>query len=63
MGYGKRVGKEGGCDRCGEPAYEGPEICDVCGKAYRRCIEHGGTQGARRSIHSHKALHHPKGGF
>jgi len=34
--------------------------CPVCGTIYTRCAEHDGEKGARRSLHSHMALAHPK---
>lgn len=32
--------------------------CGVCGKVYQRCAFHGGTEGARRSLRSHRGLAH-----
>ena len=35
-------------------------ICPDCSKVYARCSRHGGERGALRSLHSHRALYHPK---
>jgi len=48
-----------GCGREAEPG--SAVLCFDCGKTYRRCQKHGGLMGARRSLHSHRALYHPKG--
>jgi len=32
--------------------------CSTCGRCYRRCASHGGEDGAKRSLHSHRALIH-----
>jgi len=43
------------CDKC--RAFATSELdCDDCSKVYRRCEEHGGLKGCRRSLYSHKAL-------
>lgn len=42
------------CDKCKQPA-AGTAACH-CGALYRRCEKHGGAAGARRSVHSHRAL-------
>ena len=31
-----------------------------CGNKYARCEAHGGIEGARRSLGSHKGIYHPK---
>lgn len=33
--------------------------CFDCERVYVRCEAHGGNKGARRSLHSHRALMHP----
>jgi hypothetical protein len=50
------------CDRrgCKGPAFHDPVKCKDCGKTYARCSGHGGVPGAVRSLHSHRALYHPK---
>jgi hypothetical protein len=49
------------CDRrgCLTPA-TGAVSCD-CGAVYQRCEAHGSGAGARRSLHSHRALQHARG--
>lgn len=47
------------CGKC-YAASTGWAACATCGKRYGRCDAHGGEDGARRSVHSHAALHHPK---
>jgi hypothetical protein len=43
------------CDKCREPATAAVS-CPGCGANYRRCDECGGESGAKRSLHSHRAL-------
>ncbi len=56
------------CDKCKADAVVEVECTekdrrgDICGNAYRRCAEHGGEAGARRSLKSHKGVYHPKTG-
>jgi hypothetical protein len=52
------------CDKCPTPVdtqggWHGV-ACMACGASYIRCEAHGGQAGARRSLHSHRALMHPK---
>lgn len=49
------------CKRgCRERAVRPGAFCVDCGERYHRCEAHGGEAGARRSLHSHRGLHHPK---
>lgn len=52
------------CDKCPRrhpgPVYHQTVACPECGKEYARCAGHGGLAGAMRSLHSHRALYHPK---
>jgi hypothetical protein len=61
---GIAVAPEGECDKA-----KRSEPCDLtlvgmascgCGKVYVRCRRHGGEAGAKKSLHSHRALYHPK---
>lgn len=50
------------CDKCRGPvdtAGWNSVACFDCTKVYVRCAACGGQAGARRSLHSHRALHHP----
>lgn len=52
------------CDKCPKRASKpatADGACSDCGKTYHRCGDHGGADGVKRSLHSHRALHHPKG--
>lgn len=45
---------------CRFPGQRPGAFCIDCGQRYHRCADHGGTAGAQRSLHSHRALYHPK---
>jgi len=45
--------------RCGGRVLHAEVGCPECGKTYGRCDADGGHTGAMRSLHSHRALHHP----
>jgi len=50
------------CDKCKKdvpPDVAGANCID-CKKVYYRCPACGGAAGAQRSLHSHRALYHPK---
>lgn len=50
------------CDHRGCEDMPGiPVQCRECGKVYQRCGFHGGTDGARRSLNSHRGLTHSEG--
>jgi hypothetical protein len=34
--------------------------CNDCPRVYARCQHIGGEAGAKRSLHSHRGLYHPK---
>jgi hypothetical protein len=38
----------------------GSAKCEGCGKVYDCCPDHGGVEGAKRSLKSHVGLYHPK---
>jgi hypothetical protein len=47
------------CDKCKATMLSMEVVwCRHCQRAYRRCDGCGGVEGARRSLHSHVALHH-----
>jgi hypothetical protein len=46
--------------RCGMRVLHAAVACQECGKVYGRCEADGGYTGALRSLHSHRALHHPR---
>lgn len=51
------------CDKCKANVDTGGGwnnvACFDCDKVYVRCGDCGALAGARRSLHSHRALHHP----
>lgn len=48
---------------CDKPKCKGTTqdraVCVACGRVYARCFDHGGLEGARRSLKSHAGLYHP----
>lgn len=50
------------CDKCRAVGEYDALVCADCGKDYARCEGCGGVNGAKRSLHSHRALHHSKNG-
>lgn len=58
------MASESKCDKCRAAVDTGggwnTVACFECSATYIRCEAHGGQQGARRSLHSHRALKHPK---
>lgn len=58
IGVSATCDKELHRDPCG--VAEAVTVCATCGKSYARCARHGGEAGAKRSLHSHRALYHPR---
>lgn len=46
---------------CKDRAEVGSHVaCADCGRVYTSCAKHGGLLGSKRSLHSHRALYHPR---